>query len=559
MRCRQVLRALAPAGRASVRQVLRTLAPVGRASVRQVLRTLAPTRRASLRQVLRTVAPAGRASVRHVLRTLAPVGRASVRQVLRTLAPAGRASVRTVLRTVAPAGRASLRQVLRTVAPAHRASVRQVLSTPAPARRGSCRHALSAHLAPAGRASVRTVLRALAPPRRPAAALLAACVLLGAGAAPQAQAADPDKLFGTTSQTTDRLQLRLGTGDRIAEDRIAMAQPFTTGSHGGGYRVVDAMINIRAATNRANLDLRVSIRKRFNDNQPTDAILYELTLVDSDEGVVDPNQLNRFQAPEAAWLQPDTQYWLVFECVVFPCAEGDDEAHVDLLTIPSVLDTDGLSGWSLPGAIHTKDPDVPRWMDYTNGYALSMTLNGFTHDGPYIVTDGVEVTSAGLGIDGGDHYAIGDTIEFTVTFDKNVAVTSGTTPGFRFNMGHEMAPVERTATYAGGSGSKKLRFEYTFTALDPYVDGATSISGAIGIFVGDHSETWTGAAGNITNTAGTKNASLQHPRRASRRGTGSHPWSGPPSPACRSSPRRWVPMPTGWARRSRSPWTSANP
>ena len=89
-----------------------------------------------------------------------------------------------------------------------------------------------------------------------------------------------------------------------------------------------------------------------------------------------------------------------------------------------------------------------------------MTLNGFAHDGPYIVTDGVEVTSAGLGIDGGDHYAIGDTIEFTLTFDKNVAVTSGTTPGFRFNMRTE----ERTATYAGGSGSKKLRFEYTFTA-----------------------------------------------------------------------------------------------
>ena len=189
-----------------------------------------------------------------------------------------------------------------------------------------------------------------------------------------------------------------------------------------------------------------------------------------------------------------------------------------------------------------------------------MTLNGFTHDGPYIVTDGVEVTSAGLGIDGGDHYAIGDTIEFTVTFDKNVAVTSGTTPGFRFNMGHEMAPVERTATYAGGSGSKKLRFEYTFTALDPYVDGATNLGGAIGIFVGDHSETWTGAAGNITNTAGTKNASLLHAAPGFQAGHGFAPVVRPTLTGMSfGPPRRWVPMPTGWARRSRSPWTSANP
>ena len=365
-------------------------------------------------------------------------------------------------------------------------------------------------LAPVGRAAVRHVLRALAPPRRPATALLAACALLGAGAAPQAQAqaADPDKLFGTTSQSTGG-QVRLGEGNFIA-----VAQPFITGSQGGGYRVVDAMIRINAAVNRSNLHLRISIRDGTGaGTAPPDAVLHELTLVDSDEGVVDPNRLNRFQAPEAAWLLPDTRYWLVFECVEGPCGEDDGETHVDLRVVPSVLDTDGLSGWSLPGSALVQDKTDLQWSGLAGSPVLQMTLNGFAHSGPYIVTDGVEVTSAGLGIDGGDHYAIGDTIELTVTFNVNVAVKSGTTPGIRFKIGAK----ERTATYARGSGSKKLRFEYTFTARDPNVDGAT------GIRIGDHSETWTGAAGNITNTAGTKDASLLHPAPGFQAGHGFAP------------------------------------
>ena len=149
---------------------------------------------------------------------------------------------------------------------------------------------------------------------------------------------------------------------------------------------------------------------------------------------------------------------------------------------------------------------------------------------PAVVDGGIAITSMPRGIvaAGGSQYVIGDTLEIAVTFNPTVKVASGADPGFRFTMAGE----ERTAAYAGGSGSKVLRFEYTFADGDPEVNDD-------GIGIGDSSATWTGADGNITNPAGTAKAILRHPAPGLQAGHGFEPNERPTFASMRfvSSPR----------------------
>ena len=81
----------------------------------------------------------------------------------------------------------------------------------------------------------------------------------------------------------------------------------------------------------------------------------------------------------------------------------------------------------------------------------------------------VAVTSA-PGAD--ETYAIGDTIQVTVTFDAAVTVdTSGGTPRIQLRVGGAGAQFARWADYASGSGNEALVFTYTVQAGDMDTNG----------------------------------------------------------------------------------------
>ena len=97
---------------------------------------------------------------------------------------------------------------------------------------------------------------------------------------------------------------------------------------------------------------------------------------------------------------------------------------------------------------------------------------------PVTVTSVASVSSIALTSDPGmdDTYAIGETVQATVTFTGDVAVTGGPRLALDFGGG-----TTGTAAYASGSGSAALVFTYTVAAGDEAADGIAFAANALSL------------------------------------------------------------------------------
>ena len=107
--------------------------------------------------------------------------------------------------------------------------------------------------------------------------------------------------------------------------------------------------------------------------------------------------------------------------------------------------------------------------DSTSDYTMTIDVDPVPD-----VTD-VAVTSTPISgsADPKDTYGVGETIEVTVTFDENVDVTGAPT------LAVMVGTNTRTATYASGTGTTKLVFEYTVVAADTDSNGISIAADAI--------------------------------------------------------------------------------
>ena len=119
-----------------------------------------------------------------------------------------------------------------------------------------------------------------------------------------------------------------------------------------------------------------------------------------------------------------------------------------------------------------------------------------TADTPYIVADGVQVTSTRQSAV--DTYGLDNIIEFTVTFSEAVAVTGD--PEFEFCLGAAteactVGNALRTATHdSSKSGGKDVVFTYTVVSADADDDGISALADAVKL------DADVGAADSITGT-----------------------------------------------------------
>ena len=108
-------------------------------------------------------------------------------------------------------------------------------------------------------------------------------------------------------------------------------------------------------------------------------------------------------------------------------------------------------------------------------YGLSSIFRVAARDEPTVTS--VAVTSTPTAESG--TYGVGETIEFTVTFNEAVEV-SASPPHFEFALGPSGNTEDKQATYQGGSDTTALVFAYTVLAADMDDDG---------IWIGDQSRT----------------------------------------------------------------------
>ena len=321
---------------------------------------------------------------------------------------------------------------------------------------------------------------------------LLACVVSGALPTTEshAQTGDSTILVRNFGQTWANYISRLGGTVR----NNTIAQRFTTGDAGGGY-VVDGMtFRFHESFNEDDLDLRASIRqKQGNLDVPVSERLITLS---KDRSSISNYAHNLFNAPaNAEVLRPNTPYFMVIECINNSCGQQGNSARLDMrLTNSDREDSVGESDWTLHSGHRVRNHND--WSATTG--TLIVSISGRKANRAYIVDNGVKVVSTPTAQP--DTYALGDIIVFEVKFDKNVQVKAGKMPGFNFQIASGNAG-KRAAQYTGGSGTRNLRFAYTVTSTDP--------RDRDGIWIGNWSNTWVNAAGNITD-ADLNDALLDH-------------------------------------------------
>ena len=100
--------------------------------------------------------------------------------------------------------------------------------------------------------------------------------------------------------------------------------------------------------------------------------------------------------------------------------------------------------------------------EMTATQAITVTVNDVDEE-PAVAS--VDVTSTPSAT--ADTYGLGETIEVTVTFDQAVTVnTSGGTPSIEFEAGGNQPEHLKLATYAAGSGTATIRFDYVVQSGD---------------------------------------------------------------------------------------------
>ena len=158
------------------------------------------------------------------------------------------------------------------------------------------------------------------------------------------------------------------------------------------------------------------------------------------------------------------------DTVSYAVTGGADMAHFEIDSSSGVLTF-----------VTAPDHENPADDGTNNVYQVTVTATGgtgareltATQDITVTVTD-VDETPAVASVDvtstpsaTADTYGLDETIEVTVTFDQAVTVnTSGGTPSIEFEVGGNQPQHLKLATYADGSGTTTLRFDYVVQSGD---------------------------------------------------------------------------------------------
>ena len=149
---------------------------------------------------------------------------------------------------------------------------------------------------------------------------------------------------------------------------------------------------------------------------------------------------------------------------------------------------------------------------------------------PAVISGGVTITSVPSART--DTYGVGETIQFTVTFESPVAVdTTGGTPGLKFRLSNTGGSANRDMDYVSGSGTAVLTFEYVAQSGDTDTNGILMRNNAL--------KTNSGA---ITHTTTGRSARLNHPRPGNNGDFPGHKVDGSLGPTV---PNDWALKPSG--------------
>ena len=263
------------------------------------------------------------------------------------------------------------------------------------------------------------------------------------------------------------------------------AQGFRTGAHTAGYTIRNVQVRLAAGSVTSSTKTSVLIRQERNGEPGAlvTALTTQMPLVDG---------VNTFAAPANTTLNPQTNYFITVNeatptitCyqrplrpltsyqTIFCVYEGTpvDQQAVYVRAVYELTgrrEQSGADGWSIDDKRLYKNYLSQDW-DTSDRIFLFISVNGDVHTPNTepqveIVPPTVDGTPSVSGAGTDAQWSVGETVGVTVTFSEAVDVdTSGGTPSIGIGLGGTAA---RSATYASGTGTTELVFEYTLVSGD---------------------------------------------------------------------------------------------
>ena len=268
------------------------------------------------------------------------------------------------------------------------------------------------------------------------------------------------------------------------------AQRFTTGGHGGGYKLtsVDLRLKSSAATPPV---FSVSVHSDSSTCSPNSLTscpgtsLGELTTTAS---LSSSNATIPFSASgDGIDLAANTRYWVLLDV---DTGTGSSTIQVRLLNSE---DEGGPAGWSLWDNHLVRGLSASAWDPSPSLHSMNIAVHGDLVVGPSVT--GVSVVSRP---NTGNTYGLGETIQVRLTFAEAVTVdTSGGAPRLQVKMAQTFG--EKWANYAAGSGTTTLRFDYEVVSMNRSQTGIAVLENTLEL-----------NGGTIKSTASEVAASLAH-------------------------------------------------
>ena len=239
-----------------------------------------------------------------------------------------------------------------------------------------------------------------------------------------------------------------------------LQQRFRTGPNPAGYQLDGITLYVRDTHQSRYMTIVAGLYRR-------DGGRYTL-VTNLSRGQLNDFAHNEWQAPADTYLEPDSEYVFVLDCVD-GCA-NDNVAQFGI-THSKADDSGAESGWSIDDRLGFRRTDGPSW--YSDpGKVLRIRVKG--RPSPHRAYK-TEIVSSPRD---GQAYRYGEIIEIALTFNTPVYVAPGDPTAIGIRLGNAVdGPTDRAAVYTSGSGTSRLVFRYPVGIGDVDTDGISVDAG----------------------------------------------------------------------------------